>query len=242
MRRSLNTLRVSAGLLLLGLATSVLVAWALAIAFQSRVPLRNMAREDVEVVHKTMWLFSEDPGRLFATPLSSTSNRYARHPFLEEWEVEHDFTAWVLRGIPFTDRVQYPGESKLGTLRNINERAHGWRYQIYGWPIPVLYRTCAIVRTPSGGFEHNTIRFRSQILPGEIVWRSFAASTALYGFSWAIVLVFVPAGRRWLRHRRGLCINCGYDITGCEICPECGTTTNPAADVAAINLASKTSA
>ena len=31
--------------------------------------------------------------------------------------------------------------------------------------------------------------------------------------------------RRWRRRRRGLCQNCGYDLTGNEsgVCPECGT-------------------
>ncbi|UCE59596.1 MAG: hypothetical protein JSU63_19400 [Phycisphaerales bacterium] len=30
--------------------------------------------------------------------------------------------------------------------------------------------------------------------------------------------------RRWRRRRKGLCLNCGYDLTGNEsgVCPECG--------------------
>ena len=30
--------------------------------------------------------------------------------------------------------------------------------------------------------------------------------------------------RRWRRHRKGLCLKCGYDLTGNEsgVCPECG--------------------
>lgn len=31
--------------------------------------------------------------------------------------------------------------------------------------------------------------------------------------------------RRWRRYRKGLCVNCGYNLTGnvSGICPECGT-------------------
>jgi hypothetical protein len=50
---------------------------------------------------------------------------------------------------------------------------------------------------------------------------------------WALLLLFIayPAFafvrgplRRWRRHRRGLCINCAYDLTGnvSGTCPECG--------------------
>ena len=38
-------------------------------------------------------------------------------------------------------------------------------------------------------------------------------------------LAFIRAPlRRWRRRRRGLCIKCGYDLTGNEsgVCPECG--------------------
>ena len=54
----------------------------------------------------------------------------------------------------------------------------------------------------------------------------------LYG-----VITLIPGGfvmyyirRASIRHRRwrdGLCVHCGYDLTGNEsgVCPECGTTT-----------------
>ncbi|MCP4249914.1 MAG: hypothetical protein GY778_22960 [bacterium] len=47
--------------------------------------------------------------------------------------------------------------------------------------------------------------------------------TALLTFYPVIALIRGP-GRRWRRRRRGLCLPCGYDLTGnvSGVCPECG--------------------
>ena len=39
--------------------------------------------------------------------------------------------------------------------------------------------------------------------------------------------------RRWRRRRKGLCIECGYDLTGnvSGVCPECGNKTTANRDV-----------
>ncbi len=41
----------------------------------------------------------------------------------------------------------------------------------------------------------------------------------------AAILYGGPAVRRRMRHRRGLCAKCGYNLTGnvSGVCPECGT-------------------
>ncbi len=60
------------------------------------------------------------------------------------------------------------------------------------------------------------------------LWPGLLANAALYGL--LIWLSFFTCGRlrRTLRHRRGRCIHCGYDLRGnsSEACPECGTPRN----------------
>ncbi|UCE61593.1 MAG: hypothetical protein JSU63_07550 [Phycisphaerales bacterium] len=78
--------------------------------------------------------------------------------------------------------------------------------------------------------------FRTTLLPPKIV-REVQAQYMRYGASgpvWltSLLLVTYPLIayirgplRRWRRRRRGMCLSCGYDLTGNEsgVCPECGT-------------------
>jgi hypothetical protein len=59
-------------------------------------------------------------------------------------------------------------------------------------------------------------------LPLMPVWPGFAVNTLLYGAFAGLVLFAPGATRRMLRHRRGACIACGYDLAGLGQCPECG--------------------
>jgi hypothetical protein len=53
---------------------------------------------------------------------------------------------------------------------------------------------------------------------------------ALFGAASLYALAAHPF-RRWRRRRRGLCLRCGYNLTGnvSGRCPECGTPTDPSA-------------
>ncbi len=61
-------------------------------------------------------------------------------------------------------------------------------------------------------------------LPLVPIWSGFAINTVLY----AAILWLLTLGpftlRRFIRHKRGLCIKCGYDLRGdfSAGCPECG--------------------
>ena len=63
-----------------------------------------------------------------------------------------------------------------------------------------------------------------RILPFAPIWTNFAINTIFYGaILW--LLAFGPfAVRRFIRHKRGRCIKCAYDLRGAEheVCPECG--------------------
>lgn len=74
---------------------------------------------------------------------------------------------------------------------------------------------------------------------GEVTWipRSYFRSGRLWGVDVPLWLPFVLLSayptvafirgpvRRWRRRRKGLCVKCGFDLTGnvSGICPECGT-------------------
>ena len=71
-------------------------------------------------------------------------------------------------------------------------------------------------------------------LPGLLQFLSFGGSWCLVVPLWCLFLLFGayptyaflrgPVLRSW-RRRRGLCVGCGYNLTGNEsgVCPECGT-------------------
>lgn len=61
-------------------------------------------------------------------------------------------------------------------------------------------------------------------LPLRPLWAGFTVNTVFYA-----ALLWLPVGgrlalRRFFRRKRGLCINCGYDVRGDFVqgCPECG--------------------
>lgn len=73
--------------------------------------------------------------------------------------------------------------------------------------------------------------FRSdwtRVYPLMPIWKGFIINTVFYATLWLIVfLAIVGPGilRRTLRHRRGNCIQCGYDLRGSrpDQCSECGS-------------------
>jgi len=61
-------------------------------------------------------------------------------------------------------------------------------------------------------------------LPIYPVWPGFAINTVFYAaILWLLTLAPFTA-RRMIRHKRGHCVKCGYDLRGAEhdVCPECG--------------------
>lgn len=61
-------------------------------------------------------------------------------------------------------------------------------------------------------------------LPLTVRWVGVVGNTAFYGGSMAMLVFGAMTTRRFIRHRRGLCIGCGYELAGTTgpTCPECG--------------------
>src|SRR5262245_10478039 len=63
-------------------------------------------------------------------------------------------------------------------------------------------------------------------LPLRPIWSGLALNTVFFAALWFALLAGIPALRRALRRRRGLCARCGYDLRATPAntpCPECGT-------------------
>ena len=89
------------------------------------------------------------------------------------------------------------------------------------------------------GFGYSKIGMNIGYVDNRGVPRSGGTTTAtLMAPSWSVVLLlgwyptiaFIRGPlRRWRRHRKGLCTQCGYDLTDnvSGTCPECGTAVSP---------------
>ena len=61
-------------------------------------------------------------------------------------------------------------------------------------------------------------------LPLGVIPFGFAINTFFYASILWLLISGLFALRRFIRHKRGLCVKCGYDLSGAEheVCPECG--------------------
>ncbi len=134
-----------------------------------------------------------------------------------------------------------PKPSGLSFLAN-----HGLAQRIVGWPFKSLYYNPSYFILQSRNDYTPRQQTREEyvwhlpnvfgklfpstdemILPYGIWWPGFAINTIFYAaILWSLTLGPFTA-RRVIRHKRGLCIKCGYDLRGTEhdVCPECGATT-----------------
>lgn len=71
-------------------------------------------------------------------------------------------------------------------------------------------------------------------LPYQPLWTGLVMNTLIYSLAWVALLLGPAMLRRWLRRRRGLCERCGYDLRNVAHarCPECGHTVPQRAAIA----------
>ncbi len=110
-----------------------------------------------------------------------------------------------------------------------------------GWPM--LSMRCTFLRTGAkpglitgrevvGGYELPPRSWTRGLIPGTKIRAlpyipipfGFVVNTLSYAAFIGISITGALAGRRVIRHKRGHCIKCGYDLHGAEheVCPECG--------------------
>jgi len=88
---------------------------------------------------------------------------------------------------------------------------------IGGWWIPIPDWLEQLVASSTSKFHAR------RRLPIEPMWLGLLANTAMFGGTLWLLLRLRRTVRRWLRHRRQQCLECGYPIGRSELCTECGT-------------------
>ena len=91
---------------------------------------------------------------------------------------------------------------------------------VHGWPLLALTSEWP----EHGGTGDTAIHYGDEVLPMMPIWPGFAINTIFYGAILWLLILGPFALRRYIRHKHGCCIKCGYDLRGAdhEACPECG--------------------
>jgi hypothetical protein len=107
-----------------------------------------------------------------------------------------------------------------------------------GWPLPAgVMRLTSDLHTgkrlgaDSLRLPRDLQRFGPGIhLPVRVLWRGALLDSVFFAWAWFAVLSFPVIIRRAWRRRRGTCPTCAYDLRGSfeGVCPECGSPTRAA--------------
>jgi hypothetical protein len=103
------------------------------------------------------------------------------------------------------------------------------------WPLPVtVNRENAVIVIAGGirygGADANVVQSTDGVETSRLERHCFLAIRTWFLFvvsSLYPLIAFIRGPlRRWRRRRKGLCVSCGYNLTGnvSEVCPECGTS------------------
>lgn len=131
-------------------------------------------------------------------------------------------------------RMERPGYKEFSFLTqtpDLNESALVVDIEA-GWPWKSL-RHFDRTELTNVKFMQQYLSFRNQpriasadadgfLLPTRPILSGFVLNSLLYAAVLWVVFVGVPASRRYIRLRRGLCPRCGYPIGASDRCSECG--------------------
>ncbi len=88
------------------------------------------------------------------------------------------------------------------------------------WPLSRFSSPTYAQRAVAPPWQRTGLAF----LPLRPIWPGFAANTIFYAAVLWMLTLGPSTARRMIRRKRGLCINCGYDLRHADhdACPECG--------------------
>lgn len=126
---------------------------------------------------------------------------------------------WPMRSLFFTSASETESTMLDGNLKQTSR----WSLeQDDGILSPVLRG----IETPSWILDRRQGKVFERI-PIAPIATGFAVNTILYSLMLACPWLLWACIRRNRYARGGRCVRCGYDITGVDVCPECGTPVDP---------------
>ncbi|MFM9994495.1 MAG: hypothetical protein ACKVU4_01700 [Phycisphaerales bacterium] len=219
----------------LGVATTVVVAWALALW----LPHRGLTRR-VNAIRP-----AEDDrfGMIWA-------REFGRAGMVRrEWWFDPRSAAGGTTRLPElageisgTAKADAAASYRWGGLRAAvvdPKRRAGAVEDARGWPCLALWceisgggATSVGAFSVEGGIDAQWLLGRApslsefRVLPMRPIWSGLAANTAFWAGAWLVLWEAGRWGRRRVRRRRGRCVSCGYELAGSggarAGCPECG--------------------
>lgn len=93
-----------------------------------------------------------------------------------------------------------------------------WQYSLDGGALTVINAGAPLWKNDPNPYGTD----RYERLPIRPLPLGFAVNTLFYASLLAAPVLVFAALKRRRRAKRGLCIGCGYDLTGVDACPECG--------------------
>lgn len=123
-----------------------------------------------------------------------------------------------------------------GTVSFVNDQQQYAMDQVYvGWPYRTMTHRGPDDARPDahsmlGNLMLDGVRISDKqggrYLPLLPIWRTFIPNVVIFAFLFELLLLCKRLNSKRIRSkrsRRGLCIQCRYELNGLETCPECGT-------------------
>ncbi len=161
-------------------------------------------------------------GRWYVLVVSDHKRTMIAGGLRRQWSpLSRSFEAWKQDSIPVFWPDWRPHERDYALLlKQLDKRIGAWQFS----------RHHSVFFTNSKGRHLGLspdLEAKAMSIAVLAPWRSLVS--ALWGLTGALALypawalMFGPV-RRWRRRRRGLCVGCGYNLTGnvSGVCPECG--------------------
>jgi hypothetical protein len=179
-------------------------------------------------------------GRLTGVVLSEAGRPWAaearRQAFVERWLVGPQRSlALPIAPVAQIDRPSWlvlPDESDVSSWAKLEVIAAGWplrclraqsSFDVLSFtPTAAVWQSGYVIRQGSA-----VIPFTATVLPLGFIWPGTVVDTLLFAAGWFLVGAGVFVLRSRIRHARGQCGSCGYDLRGSASgqCPECGAPT-----------------
>ncbi len=205
--------------LLLGAITTIAVAWLLAILPTPRQPGPHV-RNFHSVANGIHWSAARDSGLGWEWVASSRDRQYLDTDGLGNSTPQEVVPRWTGFSEPTDEFV-------TGTVTHEALQA-----EARGWPMLALAHEVNFAASQNTGapalrFGAPSVTIRhdwTRAIPLRPIWPGFVLNTMLFAGVWLSLICLAVTSRRYYRRRRGLCVNCGYDLRGefARGCPECG--------------------